>query len=687
VDPHGNFGSLDDSPAASRYTECRLGESGLSLIETLDEDTVDFVENYDGTEREPSVLPAAFPNLLVNGSTGVAVGMATNIPPHNLAEVVAAARYLLENPKASSEDLVEFIPAPDFPTGGEIVDLAAVREMYLTGKAAFSVRARAEIVDLESRRKGIEVTELPYMVGPEKVVERVRTLLAEKRLAGIADVSDFSDRRTGLRLVFELKNGFDPEVVLADLYKLTPMEESFSASMVALIDHRPKVCSLRDLLKAYVDHRIEVVRRRSEFRLEKAQRRLHLVEGLLTALDAIDEVVALIRSSKTTEVAKAKLIDRFEFSAEQTAYILEMPLRRLTGLEVSKLRDEMRELKSSIAALRKILGSKKLLNAQVISEIENTAAQFDTARRTALATRRTLTRTVSSARAEPVVGALVEPDQSPSLDAGVGLALSKMISRPSPSASKAKPTVHDVFTQLTESTQHVLCVSRLGFAWRLQVSVVPTSERGSKGVDPALVLDLDSGDELVAVIADTPQLVLFTAAGIVKKVNVEPWRAKVSVVALAGDDLVVAAASTADDHHLVLLSGAGQLLRCESVKVRAQGRPAGGMVGIKLDTDDVLLTGFSLPPDRFTTSLLVVSDVGGVKLTEMSQFPLKGRATGGVRAVRFTSAETRLLAASVDPNAFPFSGSLPLARPAPARRDGSTAKLDAAATAVGVLRP
>jgi DNA gyrase subunit A len=583
--------------------------------------------------------------------------------------------------------LVEFIPAPDFPTGGEIVDLTAVREMYLTGKAAFSVRARTEVVDLESRRKGIEVTELPYMVGPEKVVERVRTLLSEKRLAGIADVRDFSDRRTGLRLVFEVKNGFDPEVVLADLYRLTPMEESFAASLVALIDHRPKVCNLRDLLKAYVDHRIEVVRRRSEFRLDKALRRLHLVEGLLTALDAIDEVVALIRASKTTEVAKAKLIERFAFSAEQTAYILEMPLRRLTGLEVSKLREEMRDLKSTIAALRKILGSKKLLNAQVISEIENTAAQFDTARRTALAPRRTLTRVVSTATSAEAPDAPVDQDRGADQPASVGLTLSGTVSRPAPSASKAKPTVHDVFTQLTDPSPTVVCISRLGFAWRLPVSSFPTSERGAKGADPSALLGLDPDDELVAVVGDAAQVALFTAAGVVKKLNVENWRTKVSVISLGDDDVVVAAAATGDGHHLVLLSAEGQLLRCESSKVRAQGRPAGGMAGIKLDTDDVLLTGFSLSPEQLSANLLVISDTGGVKLTEMGQFPLKGRATGGVRAVRFTSSESRLVAATVANGACPVAGSLPLELPALARRDGSTAKPDTPATAVGVLRP
>lgn len=678
VDPHGNFGSLDDSAAASRYTECRLAESGLSLLDGLDEDTVDFQDNYDGTEREPSVLPCAFPNLLVNGSTGVAVGMATNIPPHNLAEVAAAARHLLANPNATVDDLCEFVQAPDFPTGGEIVDLSQMREMYRTGKGAIQVRARAEIVDLPNRRKGIEVTELPYLVGPEKVIARVRELIGDKRLTGISDARDFSDRRTGLRLVFEIKSGFDPEAVLAELYRLTPMEESFAASFVALINHRPRVCSLKDLLAAYVDHRLEVVRRRSEYRLDRARRRAHLVEGLLVALNAIDEVVALIRSSKDTDTARTKLMHRFQFSQEQATHILEMPLRRLTSLETGKLKDEMRELKKTISALSKLLASKKLLAAQVSTEIEHVATQFSSSRRTALAPTRTLrtpdpTATLEIADTPCVVGLTVEG------------ALVRLAAEP-----PARTARQDRFHYLVPATTRgeLLAVARSGTLRRIDVLEIPEQVRGTKGVLAHEVLDLPRADEIVGLIPPTSGLLLVTDLGVVKRLMPDPGKSGVSLITLADGDSVVAAVPCADSDMVSIVTSDGQFLRFSAEKVRPQGRTAAGMLGIRLGAEARVVAAAALSPDS-DAYLSLATDSGAYKRTPVAEYPTKGRATSGVRCVRFLSTESSVLTAAFGSDVVPLNSRLDPAGalPPPARRDGSATRLDHPVAALASPRP
>lgn len=327
VDGHGNFGSLgnDDPPAAMRYTECRAAEAASLMTESIDEDTVDFAPNYDGQEQEPGALPAAFPNLLVNGSSGIAVGMATNMAPHNLAEVIAAARHLIRYPNADLDALMRHVPGPDLPTGGRIVGLSGIRDAYETGRGTFKIRATVSVETVTARRKGLVVTELPFTVGPEKVIAKIKDLVGSKKLQGIADVKDLTDRAHGLRLVIEIKNGFVPEAVLEQLYKLTPMEESFGVNNVALVDGQPLTLGLKELLEVYLDHRFEVVRRRSEFRRTKRRDRLHLVEGLLTALVDIDEVIRIIRSSDNSAQAKERLIERFSLSEIQTQYILDTP--------------------------------------------------------------------------------------------------------------------------------------------------------------------------------------------------------------------------------------------------------------------------------------------------------------------------------------------------------------------------
>src|SRR3954466_541270 len=385
VDGQGNFGSVDgDPPAAMRYTESRLTRAAMPLLEDIDKETVDFTPNYDESKHEPSVLPARFPNLLVNGAAGIAVGMATNMPPHNLGEVIAATRHLIGHPNATLADLMRFIPGPGVPTGGKIVGLEGIRDAYETGRGSFRTRATARIENVTPRRKGIVVTELPYAVGPERVVAKIKDLVNAKKISGISDLKDLTDRQQGLRLVIEIKNGFHPEAVLEELYRLTPMEDTFGINNVALVDGQPRTLGLRDLLRVYVDHRIEVVRRRSMFRRRKREERLHLVAGLLIALLNIDEVIRVIRESDDSAAAKTRLMETFELSEIQAQYILDTPLRRLTRFDRLELEKEEERLTREIAELTKILESESKLRSLVSEELAEIASSYGTPRRTVL---------------------------------------------------------------------------------------------------------------------------------------------------------------------------------------------------------------------------------------------------------------------------------------------------------------
>ena len=382
IDGHGNFGSLDAGPAAMRYTEARLATAAMAMVAEADEDTVDFGPNYDGQILEPLVLPAAYPNLLVNGGSGIAVGMATNMAPHNLGEVIAATKHLIDNPKATINQLMKFVPGPDFPTGGELVGLEGVREAYATGKGSFKVRATVEINKVTSRKMGIVIKELPFTIGPEKVVERIADLVKAKKIQGISDIIDLSDGQTGTNVVIELKNGFEPENVLDQLFKLTPMEDAFSINAVALVKGKPQTLGLKELLQVFIEHRIEVVRRRSEFRKAKAQARLTLVDGLLKAIIDIDKVIKIIRSSDDASTAKESLIKGFKLNDEQATYILDMPLRRLTKMSKLELESEQKELAKTIAALVALLKSEENIKAQVSAELTAVGKSFAIPRRT-----------------------------------------------------------------------------------------------------------------------------------------------------------------------------------------------------------------------------------------------------------------------------------------------------------------
>jgi DNA gyrase subunit A len=384
VDGHGNFGSLDDGPAAARYTEARMQAAAVAMTDDLDEDVVDFVPNYDNQLTQPDVLPAAFPNLLVNGSSGIAVGMATNMAPHNLIEVAAAAHHLLDNPDATLEELMAYVPGPDLPTGGTIVGLEGIKDAYASGRGSFKTRAKVTVEQLSARRTGLVVTELPYLVGPEKVIEKIKDGVNAKKITGIADVTDLTDRKNGMRLVIGIKTGFSPEGVLEQLYRLTPLEDGFSINNVALVDGKPQTLGLRELLRVYLEHRVSVVTRRSRYRLARRQERLHLVEGLLVAILDIDEVIQVVRSSDDTAQARARLMDVFDLSVLQADYILELQLRRLTRFSRIELETERDRLRAEIAELETLLASPAALRALVAQELDEVAERFGTPRRTLL---------------------------------------------------------------------------------------------------------------------------------------------------------------------------------------------------------------------------------------------------------------------------------------------------------------
>lgn len=470
VDGHGNFGSLgnDDPPAAMRYTECRMAEATSLMTESIEEDTVDFGPNYDGQEQEPVALPAAFPNLLVNGASGIAVGMATNMPPHNLREVIAAARHLIRYPNADLDALMKHVPGPDLPTGGRIVGLSGIRDAYASGRGTFKIRATVEIDTVTARRKGLVVTELPFAVGPEKVISKIKDLVGAKKIQGIADVKDLTDREHGLRLVIEIKNGFVPEAVLEQLYKLTAMEESFGINNVALVDGQPLTLGLKELLEVYLDHRFDVVRRRSEFRRGKRRDRLHLVEGLLTALVDIDEVIRLIRSSENSAQAKERLIERFALSDVQTQYILDTPLRRLTKFDRIELESEKERLNAEIAELTRILDSDTELRKLVSAELAAVSKKFGTDRRTVL---------LESSGAPAAVPLQVADDPCRVLLSSTGLLARTADANPFADDGKGRRVKHDLI-----------------------VSAVPATARGEVGV-------VTSAGRLLRVnVVDLPQL-------------------------------------------------------------------------------------------------------------------------------------------------------------------------------------
>ena len=693
IDGHGNFGSPggDDAPAAYRYTECRLTEAAMAMVESIDEETVDFVPNYDGSEQQPDVLPAGIPNLLVNGTAGIAVGMATNMAPHNLTEVVAAARYLLKHADASLDQLMRYVPGPDLPTGGHIIGLDGVREAYETGRGIFKTRATARIEQLNARKTGIVVTELPYGVGPEKVITRIKDLVQARKITGISDLKDLTDRNRGLNLVIEVRAGFNPEAILAELYRLTPMEETFGINNVALVDGQPRTLGLRELLSIYVEHRVDVTRRRSEFRRRKRQDRLHLVDGILIALLNIDEVIQVIRTSDDSAEARRRLIQVFDLSDVQAQYILDTPLRRLTRYDKLELEREQETLRDEIAALTEILENEDKLRDLVGGEMADLAKKFGTPRRTVLL-----------AAGAPVAAAVpLEVTDDPCLVvlSATGL-LARVPVRPAsdpergdgqaglPVAASAGDLVACSVTTTARAT--IGAVTSAGRMIRVSVIEIPavTTVTTADGVSaPGALAAAQPVAEFVPGLADgevvltlasldggeSSGVALGTASGIVKRVQPDypANRDEFELITLRDDDRVVGAAYlTGDDAELAFITSDAQLLHFPAAGVRPQGRAAGGVAGIRLDGGARILWFGALGPAAARpgtgapgpgeTGLQVVTVAGrsgalpgtggaSVKVTPFAEYPAKGRATGGVRCQRFLKGEDELSAAWIGP--------------------------------------
>ncbi|HEU4542391.1 MAG TPA: DNA topoisomerase IV subunit A [Jiangellaceae bacterium] len=689
VDGHGNFGSLDAGPAHYRYTECRMAEAATLLTQSLDENVVDMVPNYDGQFEQPDVLPAAFPNLLVNGASGIAVGMATNMPPHNLGEVIEAARHLLGNPDATLDDLMRFVPGPDLPTGGRVVGLEGIREAYETGRGSFRTRATARVENITPRRKGIVVTELPYLVGPERVRHRIAELVRGKKLQGIADVEDYTDRNTPLRLVIELKSGFVPEAVLEHLYRLTPLEESFAINNVALVDGQPRTLGLKELLEVFLKHRLDVVRRRSEFRRTKAADRLHLVDGLLIALLDIDEVIQLIRSSEDATDARDRLMSVFDLTETQARYILDTPLRRLTKYDRLELESEADQLRRTIDELTEILESEDRLREVVSQELAEVAAAHATPRRTVLL------ESAGTPAAAPAAGTLeVSDDPCFVLLSSTGLlARTTSDERIAAGGKRAK---HDVVVSQVRTTARgqIGVATSTGRMVRLPVldlpALPPTAQAPnlSGGAPVKEFIELAKDERVLGLTTFEPGshgLALGTARGVVKRVNPDypsnkdEW----DVIRLDdGDQVVGAAELRTGEEELVFVTSDAQLLRFSASAVRPQGRSGGGIVGIRLVKGARVVFFGSVDPGTDSSVVTVSgssdalpgSQAGNVKVTSYSEYPAKGRATGGVRCHRFLKGEDTLLLAWAGPApavAAAASG-VPIALPDPTgRRDGS----------------
>ncbi|GHE45040.1 DNA topoisomerase (ATP-hydrolyzing) [Streptosporangium violaceochromogenes] len=699
VDGHGNFGSPDDLPAAMRYTEARLAASALAMVQSIDEDTVDFKPNYDGQETEPTVMPSAFPNLLVNGATGIAVGMATNMAPHNLVEVVAAARHLIKKPDATLDDLMRFVPGPDLPTGGTITGLDGIRDAYTRGRGTFRMRAKCAVEQVSPRRKGVVVTELPFNVGPERVVTKIRELVTAKKLQGISDLKDLSDRHRGLRLVIEIKNGFIPEAVLEELYRLTPMEETFGINNVALVDGQPRTLGLRELLQVYVDHRIDVTRRRSLHRRRRREERLHLVEGLLIALLDIDRVIQVIRSSDDSGQARERLMETFGLSEIQANYILDTPLRRLTRFDKLELDREKQTLEEEIAELSAILSSEDRLRKVVSDELAQVSKTFGTPRRTVLLESSGVTRNASVP---------LEVADDPCLVLLSSTGLLARTTDASPLAAGGDRSAHDVLVSVVRSTVRgeVGLVTNQGRMIRIQVVDLPTLPPSanppslSGGHPVPEYVTLNPGETVVGVGSldpEGPGLALGTAQGVVKRVvpDYPANRDDFEVIGLKEGDTVVGAVElTSERHDLVFVSSDAQLLRFSAGNVRPQGRPAGGMAGIRLNEGASVVWFGVVDPERESRVVTIAgsstalpgTQIGGAKVSDYAEYPAKGRATGGVRAQRFLKGEDVLLLAWAGPapiRAVSTAGK-PVPLPdEPGRRDGSGVRLTHTVAAVG----
>jgi len=648
VHPKGNFGSLDEPPAAARYTECRLAAMALDMLADIDENTVDFVDNYSGEFQEPVVLPSRFPNLLVNGSQGIAVGMATNIPPHNLAEVIDAVNHLLEHPEATPDDLMEFVKGPDFPTGALIMGRQGIIDAYRTGRGSIKLRGKAEIEE-GARADHIIITELPYQVSPNQFIVKVKELVDNRELEGIAELNDESAKGK-MRLVLRLKRDAPALVILNNLYKRTPLQTNFSVNTVALVDGIPRTLNLRDALVAYVDHQLEVITRRSQYRLDEAQRRAHIVEGLLKALDLIDEIIAAIRASADKQAAREALMAApFEFSTEQAEHILDMQLSRLTRLGRSQLEEEMAKLRETIEGLEAILGDEAKKRAVISEELGAVRETYSQPRRSQI------TFDVGDLDIEDLIDdeELVVTMSAKGYIKTVSSDSFKLQGRGGRGVAGTKLKDEDYVQHIIHTTAHayLLFFSTRGRVYRLKAHEIPMKERTARGTAVVNLLPLQPDEKIQAIIDtrdyETNKFLFFcTKNGQVKKTKFTEYdsslRAGLIAINLKDTDELVRVIPTNGGDDILMLSKAGQAIRFAEDEVRAMGRAAAGVRGMKMRVGDEVV---SCDVTRDDAAILIVTDGGYGKRTQLDKFNRQGRGGQGVRGIKINEKKGSVVAA------------------------------------------
>ncbi len=648
IDGKGNFGSPDHPPAAQRYTECRLATLANQMLAGIDEDTVDFVDNYSGEFTEPSVLPSRFPNLLVNGSQGIAVGMATNIPPHNLGEVVDAVTHLLDHPEATPDDLMAFVKGPDFPTGALILGRSGIMDAYRTGRGSIRMRARAEVVE---NKKGvfIVVSELPYQASPAGILMRIKELVDARELDGIADLNDESSG-DATKLVVKLKRDANANVVLNNLFKQTGLQTSFGVNMVALVDGIPRTLNLAQALSAYVDHQIEVITRRSRFRLRKAEARAHIVEGLLRALDLIDEIIALIRGSDDREAARTGLMaEPFSFSEIQANHILDMTLSRLTRLGRSQLEEELAQLRRTIAELEAILADEGKLRAVIKDELAEVRKAFATPRRAELALDPGEIADLELIDDEELVITMSATGYVKSVHADAF----RSQGRGGRGVQGTKLRDEDYVTHIVTTTAHayLLFFSNRGRVYRLRAHEIPVKERTARGTAIVNLLPLGPDERIQAIIDtrdyETNRFLFFaTRQGQVKKTKFTEYdsslRAGLIAINLRDDDELVRVIPTNGSEDIFMVSAAGMTIRFSEDEVRAMGRSAGGVRGMRIRPGDEVV---SCDVARDDGDILLVTDAGYGKRTKLERFNAQTRGGQGVKGIKLTARRGRIVAA------------------------------------------
>ncbi|PZD96638.1 DNA gyrase subunit A [Paenibacillus sambharensis] len=653
VDGHGNFGSIDgDSAAAMRYTEARLSKMAMEMLRDINKETIDYIPNYDGEEHEPVVLPARFPNLLVNGVSGIAVGMATNIPPHNLTEVIEGVQAVIRNPEITPIELMDYIKGPDFPTAAYVMGHAGIRQAYTTGRGSVTMRARATIEDNGGKAR-IIVHEIPFQVIKARLVEKIAELVREKKIDGITDLRDESDRN-GMRIVIELRRDVNPNVVLNNLYKQTPMQTNFGINMLALVNGEPKILNLKDVLYHYLQHQIEVIRRRTEYDLRKAEARAHILEGLRIALDHLDEVIALIRSSRTTEEAREGLIERFELTHDQAQAILDMRLQRLTGLEREKIEAEYAELLKKIAEYKAILADEQLVLNIISEELEEIKERFGDERRTEI--------TISDEE-------ILDEDLIPREDVIVTITHSGYVKRLPVSTYRSQKrggrgvvgmdTKNDDFVEhlyVSNTHHYLLFFTDKGKVYRLKTYEIPDLSRTARGTPIINLLQIEQGETVNAVIPvesfEGEQYLIFaTKLGIVKKTPLEDYAniRKVGLIAinLREDDDLIGVRLTDGNREIIMGTGLGMSIRFSENDVRSMGRSATGVKGIQLDEGDEVIDMDVVDPDL---DVLIVTAKGYGKRTPVSEYRIQTRGGKGIKTLNVTDKNGRIVALKVVSN-------------------------------------